>query len=56
MKELKQIIGLILIFIIWCFPIIISFITWDFWYIMLYVVWWIPSMLISGLIIVIVEN
>lgn len=56
MKNLLQVILLVLILITWSFPIIISFYTFNFWYIMLYLVWWLPSQILTILIMTIYDK
>lgn len=56
MKNLLQVILLVLILITWSFPIIISFYTFNFWYIMLYLVWWLPSQILTNLIVAIYDK
>lgn len=67
MKSIKQklkrfftnvlvLLGLIVIALVFLFPIIIAFIEGNPWLIMLYLVWWGPALLITGIFIGILKE
>jgi len=56
MKNIIQIIGLLLVVIAWLFPVIISFCTYNFWYVFLYFIWWFPASVVTGLVVTITDE
>jgi hypothetical protein len=56
MKTTIRLILILIIVVVWMFPVIISFYYENFWYCFLYLIWWIPASMIMGLMLAIEEE
>lgn len=56
MKNLISIIVIILVVLVWLFPVCLAAYKDNYWLIFLYIVWWIPAYIISGLLLIVDEH